>query len=71
MPGIKRVTPPCDIALSPINTDSEHQSNNLTITFLSPKGVAPAQGFLIRIHNNLHFYFLWNPKVRLAIHPSS
>lgn len=41
MPGIKRVTPPCDIALSPINTDSEHQSNNLTITFLSLKGVAP------------------------------
>ena len=41
MPGIKRVTPPCDIAFSPINTDSEHQSNNLTITFLSLKGVAP------------------------------
>lgn len=71
MPGIKRVTPPCDIALSPINTDSEHQSNNLTITFLSPKGVPPPKRFLIRIHNNLHFYYLWNPKVRLAIHPSS
>lgn len=55
MPGIKRVTPPCDIALSPINTDSEHQSNNLTITFLSLKGVAPPQRFLIKIHNNLHF----------------